>query len=87
MFRVSLQTKFIPFNPNDKYTIATITPNNGDKPFRLMKGAPQVLSLSLEDCWVRLKSAAMKGRHAQDKVTCSRQGANISVMSRATLPP
>lgn len=36
------QTKFVPFNPTDKYTIATITPKDGGAPFRLMKGAPQV---------------------------------------------
>lgn len=32
----------MPFNPTDKYTIATIVENNGGKPYRLMKGAPQV---------------------------------------------
>ena len=36
------QTKFVPFNPTDKYTIAFIEPNDGSPPFRLMKGAPQV---------------------------------------------
>lgn len=33
----------MPFNPTDKYTIATIVSNDGaGKPYRLMKGAPQV---------------------------------------------
>ena len=36
------QSKFVPFNPTDKYTIATIVPKDGSPPFRLMKGAPQV---------------------------------------------
>ena len=36
------QSKFVPFNPTDKYTIATVVPNDGSAPFRLMKGAPQV---------------------------------------------
>lgn len=36
------QSKFVPFNPTDKYTIATIIPKDGSPPFRLMKGAPQV---------------------------------------------
>ena len=34
--------KFVPFNPTDKYTIATVAPKDGGAPFRLMKGAPQV---------------------------------------------
>jgi len=38
------QVKFVPFNPTDKYTIASVVPNDGSPPFRLMKGAPQVLS-------------------------------------------
>ena len=38
------QVKFVPFNPTDKYTIASVVPNDGSPPFRLMKGAPQVFS-------------------------------------------
>ena len=37
------QIKFVPFNPTDKYTIASVVPNDGSPPYRLMKGAPQVL--------------------------------------------
>jgi H+-transporting ATPase len=37
------QVKFVPFNPTDKYTIASVVPNDGSPPFRLMKGAPQVV--------------------------------------------
>ena len=36
------QVKFVPFNPTDKYTIASVVPGDGSPPFRLMKGAPQV---------------------------------------------
>lgn len=42
------QVRFVPFNPTDKYTIATIVENNGGKPYRLMKGAPQVV---LKNCY------------------------------------
>ena len=38
------QVKFVPFNPTDKYTIASVVPNDGSPPYRLMKGAPQVIS-------------------------------------------
>lgn len=36
------QVKFVPFNPTDKYTIATIQDASGGPVYRLMKGAPQV---------------------------------------------
>ena len=35
------QSKFVPFNPVDKYTIAHVTESNGNT-YRLLKGAPQV---------------------------------------------
>ena len=41
------QVKFVPFNPTDKYTIASVVPNDGSPPYRLMKGAPQVWFASL----------------------------------------
>lgn len=36
------QFKYIPFNPNDKYTISYVKENDSGKQYRLMKGAPQV---------------------------------------------
>eukprot|EP01134_Creolimax_fragrantissima_P008142 CFRG8142T1 len=35
--------KYVPFNPNDKRTIATIKPKDGSDVFRCSKGAPQVI--------------------------------------------
>ena len=43
------QVKYVPFNPTDKYTIATIRPKGGGPPFRLMKGAPQVQAYPTEN--------------------------------------
>ena len=34
--------KFVPFNPNDKFTMAVIEDERSGQVFRLMKGAPQV---------------------------------------------
>jgi H+-transporting ATPase len=34
--------KFVPFNPTDKYTIATVKDNKTGECTRIMKGAPQV---------------------------------------------
>lgn len=36
-------TKFVPFNPTDKYTVAHVTEKETGKQFRVMKGAPQVV--------------------------------------------
>jgi H+-transporting ATPase len=36
-------TNFIPFNPNSKYTEATVTDTTTGKQFRCIKGAPQVI--------------------------------------------
>ena len=36
------QTKFVPFNPVDKYTISHVTETNTNNSYRLLKGAPQV---------------------------------------------
>ena len=36
------QSKFVPFNPVDKYTISHITEESTGKSYRLLKGAPQV---------------------------------------------
>jgi magnesium-transporting ATPase (P-type) len=33
---------YVPFNPVDKYTIAILNEKRTGKPFRVMKGAPQV---------------------------------------------
>ena len=41
------QSKFVPFNPVDKYTIAHVTEDSTGKTYRLLKGAPQVRLLSL----------------------------------------
>lgn len=41
------QSKFIPFNPVDKYTAATITNNSTGEVCRLLKGAPQVPKLGV----------------------------------------
>jgi len=35
--------KFVPFNPTDKYTIATVKNNKTGECTRIMKGAPQVV--------------------------------------------
>ncbi len=42
--------KFVPFNPTDKYTIATIQDASGGPVYRLMKGAPQVQCGSCRGC-------------------------------------
>ena len=34
--------KYVPFNPNDKFTCATIVEEATGKTFRVMKGSPQV---------------------------------------------
>ena len=34
--------KFVPFNPNDKFTCATIVEESTGKTFRVLKGSPQV---------------------------------------------
>lgn len=34
--------KFVPFNPTDKFTCATIREEGTGKVYRLMKGSPQV---------------------------------------------
>ena len=39
------QTKYVPFNPTDKFTTAQIRQKSNGESFRLMKGAPQVSSL------------------------------------------
>eukprot|EP00884_Botryococcus_braunii_P002709 jgi/Botrbrau1/12439/Bobra.0094s0008.1 len=36
-------TKYVPFNPVDKYTVNHVKPNDGSRPFRVLKGAPQVV--------------------------------------------
>ena len=36
------QSKFVPFNPVDKYTISHVTDTSSGKMYRLLKGAPQV---------------------------------------------
>jgi H+-transporting ATPase len=36
-------SKFIPFNPVDKYTIAYVTDKQSGETYRLMKGAPQIV--------------------------------------------
>lgn len=36
------QSKFVPFNPVDKYTISHITEESTGNSYRLLKGAPQV---------------------------------------------
>ena len=36
------QTKFVPFNPVDKYTISHIQDTSTNQSYRLLKGAPQV---------------------------------------------
>lgn len=36
-------TKYIPFNPVDKFTCATILDNQTGKSFRVLKGSPQVV--------------------------------------------
>jgi H+-transporting ATPase len=36
------QSKFVPFNPVDKYTISHITDLKTNESYRLLKGAPQV---------------------------------------------
>ena len=35
--------KFVPFNPTDKYTVATVEEKGTGRKFRVMKGAPQVV--------------------------------------------
>ena len=40
------QYKYTPFNPTDKYTISYVRDQSSGKEMRLMKGAPQVSSLS-----------------------------------------
>lgn len=48
------QSKFVPFNPVDKYTISHITETSSNKSYRLLKGAPQVrLDLSQLSSWLR----------------------------------
>mmetsp|Transcript_11130 Transcript_11130/g.33371 ORF Transcript_11130/g.33371 Transcript_11130/m.33371 type:complete len:1061 (-) Transcript_11130:545-3727(-) len=57
------QVKFVPFNPTDKYTIATVLSNDeGGKPYRLMKGAPQVV---LRNCY----NVADIKDHVESKIT------------------
>ena len=36
------QSKFVPFNPTDKYTIGFVTEPSSGNVYQLMKGAPQV---------------------------------------------
>ncbi len=42
--------KFVPFNPTDKYTIAHVKNNKTGECTRIMKGAPQVPSISSSPC-------------------------------------
>ena len=35
-------TKYVPFNPVDKITIATVLDSRTNKKFRVLKGSPQV---------------------------------------------
>ena len=39
---------FVPFNPTDKYTIATVRNKATGQRKRIMKGAPQVMALPLD---------------------------------------
>ena len=56
------QTKYIPFNPNDKYTVSFVKETDTGKEYRLMKGAPQVSILDLPQ---RLRSlhAGTRSKH------------------------
>lgn len=40
------QSKFVPFNPVDKYTISHVTNASTGETYRLLKGAPQVRVLT-----------------------------------------
>ena len=42
MWNGKKQYKYIPFNPNDKYTVAFVEEESTGKKYRLLKGAPQV---------------------------------------------
>ena len=49
------QTKYIPFNPNDKFTVSYVKETDTGKQYRLMKGAPQVwTTLILTSCFLLL---------------------------------
>lgn len=62
------QSKFVPFNPTDKYTIATIVPKDGSPPFRLMKGAPQVSSPPLS--WQGERSETTNRQRSETSSAC-----------------
>ena len=60
LWRGKQQTKYIPFNPNDKYTVAFVKETDSGKQYRLMKGAPQVPPLLLDS------KPATSPAHSQD---------------------
>lgn len=48
--------KFVPFNPNDKFTMAVVEDEKTGQVFRLMKGAPQVSVVRPWPCVVHPES-------------------------------
>lgn len=52
-------TKFVPFNPTDKYTIAFVKDNKTGTIERVMKGAPQASHDVLEQLWVVPNKSAL----------------------------